>query len=194
MSEIELVEAWKQWMLGPDPVSVPAVPGVRYSLKNKREEFLQYESQDYGINLGFTDHKGDEATGRKVAKFFFTRYGGSDGPLSYGETVALGWDKTYLRYAHRTFGINLDWSDQPVYEWQIHCGTLNGVVQTYEWFALVNVAADPPLGEPLIFFDRTVGGNLGWPSSQTWSDKFKQEAWGIAKKAAIGVLVGLASA
>jgi hypothetical protein len=34
-------------------------------------------------------------------------------------------------------------------------------------------------GEPLIFFDRTSGGDIGWPSSQTWWD----QAESLGKKA-----------
>jgi hypothetical protein len=33
----------------------------------------------------------------------------------------------------------------------------------------------------LIYFDRTFGGNIGWPNSQTWWDQAKDMLPGLAK-------------
>ena len=33
-----------------------------------------------------------------------------------------------------------------------------------DWLAIYNTKAQ----QPLIYFDRTVGGDIGWPNSETW--------------------------
>lgn len=69
-------------------------------------------------------------------------------------------------------GINLNWSDRPVYEWQILGGRQDVAVETQKWVAIVNLKAAGG-GEPLIYFDRTRGGDIGWPSSNTWGEQLK---------------------
>jgi len=32
---------------------------------------------------------------------------------------------------------------------------------------------------------RTVGGDIGWPSSKTWSDQLAGKAWNVVKKQAL---------
>jgi hypothetical protein len=42
------------------------------------------------------------------------------GKINCGDKVALRVDKgSYLKYERRRWGINLVWSDVPVYEWEI---------------------------------------------------------------------------
>ena len=37
--------------------------------------------------------------------------------------------------------------------------------------------------ECLIYFDRTAGGDIGWPTSQRWEDKLKSLAISLGKEA-----------
>jgi hypothetical protein len=83
-----------------------------YDLFNERTGlFLQHEKQTYGINLGWTDDA-SSGTAEKVRRWFFARSGGGDGAVKYGETIALanGGDPSFIRNAHRTVGVDLDWS------------------------------------------------------------------------------------
>jgi hypothetical protein len=94
-----------------------------------------------------------------------TKKNNTNEPIHYGDLVALanGGDPSFIRYAERTWGINLDWSEAPVYEWQVLGASSDKVVTTGARVALYNTVSK----EPLIFFDRTVGGDIGWPSSET---------------------------
>ena len=103
------------------------------------------------------------------------RNGKSEEPIRFGETIALGngGDPSFLRYEERTVGINLGWSKTPVFEWKLLGGKIGDPVHTQEWIAIYN--PNPEDGECLIFFDRTVGGDIGWPSSKTWGQQFGEK-------------------
>jgi hypothetical protein len=175
--EIALAEDYlRQWkILGTGsgsifPKSSFGGPSSRnYDLFNERTGlFLQHEKQTYGINLGWTDDA-ESGTAEKVRRWFFARSGGGDSPVHYGETIALanGGDPSFIRNAHRTVGVDLDWSGSAVYEWKILGGKVGDAVQSGDMVALYNVHAR----ECLIHFDRTRGGDIGWPSSKTWGDQ-----------------------
>jgi hypothetical protein len=190
-----LVDYLKQWNIGAGrhELVMPKLhfkdaPERSYNLKGKRpRKFLQHEHQTFGINLGWTDDA-EPATARKVARWFFTRQGGQDQPVRYGDSVALGYGvpPSFIRYAHRDVGINLDWSNEPVFEWKLLGGKIGHPVRTDEWLAIYNERAegDSGRGECLIFFDRTVGGDIGWPSSKTWGDQAIDVLVGKLKEAA----------
>jgi len=140
-----------------------------YNLKNSRtRKFLQWEEQSFGINLGWTDNA-DPSTAVKVSRWFLTRQTSQQAPVRYGESIALGYGKapSFIRYEERTFGINLGWSDSPVFEWKLLGGRTGQPVRSGDWLAIYNKRA----GDCLIHFDRTAGGDVGWPSSQTWTDQ-----------------------
>jgi hypothetical protein len=192
----QMAEQFKQWMinangprgtvLGKSSFGGPA--NRNYSLKGlEPRKFLQHEHQTWGINLGWTDNA-SAATERKVRRWFFHKRG--SGPIRYGDLIALGngGNPSFIRYSKRTFGINLDWSNSPVYEWQILGGRRGQPVSTGTRVALFNTKskAGTSVGEPLIYFDRTVGGDIGWPSSTTWWDN---PAFRQAAIAAIGLLI-----
>ena len=138
-----------------------------YALKNKQvRKFLQHEKMGPGvINLGWTDDA-EPATAKRVTRWFIARKNATGGPVRYGEAVALGYGITpsFICNAHRTVGVDLEWSKSPVFEWKVLGGNLGSEVQTGDWVALYNDRAK----ECLLFFDRTVGGDIGWPSSKTW--------------------------
>jgi hypothetical protein len=192
----EMAREFKQWMIGTNHESGSVLPKDRfeespernYNVKNaKIRKFLQYEEQKLGINLGWTDDA-EPSTGLKVARFFFARSAGNGEPIRFGETIAMGYGRSpsFLHYEHRTVGINLGWSGSPVFEWQVWGGKSGQPVNVREYFAIYNTKAEADLGkgEFLIFFDRTVGGDIGWPSSQTWADKAKDIGRDLLDKAA----------
>jgi hypothetical protein len=91
-----------------------------------------------------------------------------------------GGDPSFIRYKERDFGVNLDWSKTPVFEWKILGGEFGDPVQMQDWIALYNEKEK----DCLIFFDRTVGGDIGWPSSTTWGQKLKK----VVKEEALDAL------
>lgn len=192
-SSRRLVDKYQQWILGPQAGGTVIRPQGQshqypdryYYLKSKvPRKFLQRESQTWGINLGWTDDAAPD-TGRRVARWFFMRNGTSEGPIRYGETIAIAYEnrEQFIHYQKRDVGINLNWSERPVYEWQILGGREDAAVETQKWIAIVNLRAGDG-GEPLIYFDRTRGGDIGWPSSSTWGEQLKGAAWDEVKQMA----------
>lgn len=152
-----------------------------YTLKgSKPRKFLQHEKQTFGINLGWTNNA-SATTARKVARWFFSRKGNNDRPIEYGETIAIGngGSPSFIRHKKRTIGINLDWSKTPVFEWQIVGGKKGEPVKTGSRVAIYNKKAQ----ECFVYFDRTRGGDIGWPSSRTWQDQAMKWAKKWAEKA-----------
>lgn len=189
----KLVERYKQWVFGPDAgrtlTSQDAFrEGSAHNvcLYNRRlHRYLQWEKQTWGINLGWTDDE-SPATAKRVSRWFFTRKDGKDGPVTYGETVALGngKDPSYLKYESRTWGINLAWKSNPAFEWRILGGVAGKPVKTGDRVAIHNAkAGSSSVPGVLIFFDRTVGGDIGWPDSKTWLEQGSEKIFGMAKDA-----------
>lgn len=173
-----LGEYLAQWKLG--NLAGPSTdirPGKRYLLKNTtNRHFLHYKKQGTfgGINLGFSDDA-EPSTAAKVVQWEIINRQGT--PVKYDEPVALRCRDGYLRYGRREVGINLHWSDSPVYEWRLLGGKPGTPVKTGTAFSIFNLhTAD---GEPLIYFRREIGGNIGWPSSRTLVD----QGFGWAKDA-----------
>jgi hypothetical protein len=174
-----LIELLKQWRIGVTKPRTMILPKLRfnehpernYSLKNSKTiKYLQHEHQTFGINLGWTDDA-TNATGEKVARWFFTRSTKDEGPIRYGEKIAIanGGDPSFVNFAHRDVGINLEYSDYPSFEWKLLGGKIGDPVYTHDLIAIFNEKSEG--GECLVYFDRTVGGNIGWPSSKTWKDQ-----------------------
>ena len=161
-------EFFKQWtILDPNGAQTDIRPDRRYLLKNStNRHFLFLKSQRFGINLGFTDDA-EPATAKKVVHWSFLNQ--SRTPVKYGEPVAIRCKDGYLYYGHREVGINLLWSDSPVFEWRLLGGRPGTAVKTRDWFCIFN--PHPGNGEPMIYFKREVGGNIGWPSSRTLLDQ-----------------------
>jgi hypothetical protein len=81
------------------------------------------------------------------------------GTVTYGEPVALRVKGGgYLKYSKRTVGINLAWSNTPVYEWRIAGGTPGQTVSLDAPFALLNDVEH----DALIYGSRPAGINLVW--------------------------------
>ena len=168
-----------QWMFDPNHPHHPlrAKPDFtgpadrNTNLKNSlTRKFLQWEEQTFGINLGWTDDA-SPATAVRVSRWFFTRPADDSSPIRYGEPIALGYgiSPSYIYYADRTVGVNLDWSSTPRFDWKLLGGKAGQEVRSGDWLALYNQTAR----DCLIYFDRTVGGDIGWPSSETWTEQIE---------------------
>ena len=133
------------------------------------KKFLQYEKQGTagGINIGWTNNA-TAKTAKVRAKWFFTRHSDSNKPLRYGELLAIAWGNTknrYMEYTTRNVGINLQWSKKPVYQWVILGGQRGTPIRRgKDWVIIYNIKHE----EPLIYFNRTKGGHIGWPDSKKW--------------------------
>jgi hypothetical protein len=162
----QLAEYVKQWkILNLDGSKGEIRPGKRYLLKNStNRHFLYYKNQGAfgGINLGFSDDA-EPSTAAKVVHWEFANRQRTS--LKYDEPIAIRCKDGYLKYGSRTVGINLVWSDNPVYEWRLLGGRPGKPVTTSDWFSIFNMHSQP--GEPMIWFEREIGGNIGWPSSRT---------------------------
>lgn len=171
-------------------------PERNFSVKGTRpRKFLQHERQTFGINMGWTDDA-SPATEAKVRRWFADRPGDDNAPIRYGESVALGYgmNPSFIRYSERTVGINLAWSDTPVFEWTLLGGPIGQPVNSKNPVAIHNTKAGSTAspGNFLIYFDRTAGGDIGWPDSTTWTTKLIKLgtglAWPVAKKLALTAL------
>jgi hypothetical protein len=177
---VDLVTKYKQWTIGSNG-SGTVLPKARfdqhpersYTLKNRMpRKFLQYEEQDFGINLGWTDDA-EPATGLRVARWFFTAPAGVTS-VRYGDKIALanGGGKSFVHYAERTWGINLDWSSSPVFEWQLLGRPKGTPVSRGEYLAIYNLKTQ----HFWMYFDRNVGGDIGWDDSKRWGTLLGEKA------------------
>jgi hypothetical protein len=168
----------KQWTLGSNKprALLPkrefnGPPERNYNLKNKRiRKFLQYEEQTWGINLGWTDDA-EPATATRVRRWFCARASGDTKPVRYGETIALGYGikPSFIHRTHRDVGIDLDWSETPVFEWKLLGGKIGQEVATGQWLAVYNTKGR----ECLLHYNRALGGDIGWPSSQSFFEQLE---------------------
>ena len=178
VSEANTIMAqYKQWMIGANNTGNVehslANGAFNYNLKGKViRKFLQYEKQGTfgGINLGWTDNA-SASTATKRAKWFFStsKPANISRPgIQYGRAIAISWGsggRPYIKYSKRTIGINLDWSNRPSYEWVILGGQPGTPVKRgQDWVIIFNLKHR----QPLMYFDRTVGGDIGWPDSRRW--------------------------
>jgi hypothetical protein len=181
-------ESLKQWrILHPQNRVEDVHAGRKYLLKNDvNHHFLHYKHQIFcAVNVGFSDDAEPSTAARVVHWEFVGRNGGA---VKYNEPAALRCKDGYLRYSHRDCGINLAWSDSPVLEWRLYGGRAGAPVRTQERFCIFNEHGEH--GEPLIYFRRELGGNIGWPSSKTLLDQGFRWATDVAVKAAVAYFTG----
>lgn len=189
-----LMGPYKQWMIGANAKGY-VYPNLSSGPKNKKynlkgtviRKFLHYESQGTfgGINVGWTE-SASEGTAIDRAQWFFQRPGGPSAqlqPIVYGEPIAFGWGsggKPFLKYSKRNVGIDLSWS-APSYEWTI-LGRMPGekVRRGQDFIILYNLKHKLPL----MYFDRTKGGDIGWPGSARWNQSTIKNPQYIASLAA----------
>lgn len=113
------------------------LPGQRYTLVNKTlRQSIRYGQRGSlgGINLVWD-------TSTNLRNFTIEPIESAGSPIKYGDRVAIsiqGIDQPYLKYERRTIGINLNWSNRPIYEWIIAGGPKGTVVKAQTQVALFN--------------------------------------------------------
>jgi len=161
--------------------------GNGYSMLNRTiNQYLTYKEVPLGINLQFT-------TDSNLHKTHFRLPDGREREILTGEKVALGvgGGKAFLRYAHRTSGINLDWfNDDPEFQWRIYGpGSKKGQpIATNSWVALINAKVEPQ-ADFLVYLDRIQAGDIGWTTSPDWKGKISDWITGDAFKILMASLV-----
>jgi hypothetical protein len=142
------------------PQSVPSDPKQWYGLSWKNDgtgplqtgyrgsdTYLTWSHQTFGVDLDWS-----ESTS-------LWKVEAQRGPVAmYGEAVALRvWGGGWLKYGHQDWGVDLQLSDTPSYEWYILGETPGWDIDGGE-FALWNSAAH----DYLILNDQTWGVDLNW--------------------------------
>ncbi|WP_411722565.1 hypothetical protein [Mycetocola sp.] len=117
---------------------------------------LIYKEREYGINVSWADL--DPAN---PSVFVIGQSPGAS-RITYNELIAIGIrEGGYLKYGARKYGINLTWSETPVFEWRITPTDpmlIGSEVQLGQPVGLVNEVANDTL-----FYDpRRYGINLKW--------------------------------
>lgn len=159
------------WYIIPSDNSLTTiVPNEAHAYDLFNETVLQrliYGSQQYGINLVWDDP--DPAT----PSISFVPLSGATTPILYGERVAIHVrGGGYLRYGERDNGINLNWSDTPVYEWRLRGDSppSNAPVDLTKAVGLFNIRHNDYL-----FYDpRRRGINLKWLRDK---GKYNSKPW-----------------
>jgi len=139
---------------------------------HSNKSYLTYVDQLVGMNLGF------EKAG-KERKVWFRLPDGHERDILTGEpfAFAIGGGKAFMKYVHRTQGINLDFVSAPAFEWRMYLpgGELGQPVPTGALVAIVNDRVEPTK-DFLVHLDRAPGqADVGWTSSPDW--------WGNAQPA-----------
>ena len=125
-----------------------------YLLNNHIEKYVQYGRREYGIDIVWAGPVPKPVKGVRLI-----RATGTLDPVSYGEPMALYVEGgKYLKYAEREYGINLVWSDTPVFEWKLDGGVAGRPVNSRRQVGLVNTK----IGEHVVYCEREYGINLKW--------------------------------
>ncbi|HEY9629800.1 MAG TPA: hypothetical protein V6C84_21045 [Coleofasciculaceae cyanobacterium] len=182
MSSLTIPEQVLVWKISGKPGNVKTQN--RYSahsgynlLCQTNQKYLTYVKASAGVNLGYITNAGDK-------KVHFRLPDNSEGEILTGQPFALGigGNPSFLKYARRTVGINLEYSAQPVFEWRIYdsSGELGKQISTESPIAIVNEQVEPAL-DFLVYLDRPAGADVGWTTSPKWWDQIPD----LAVKAAI---------
>lgn len=175
MSKIEIPDSVMQWKIGTGSANLRSqnsyTDNKGYNLFcQKHGKFLTYKEVAFGINLDFTSDS-------SFKKTHFRLPDGKVRDVLSGEPVALGigGGRSFLRYAHRDVGINLEWSEKPVFEWRMFNtdGQLGMPIKENSLVAIVNVKVEPS-PDFFIFLNRPPGmADVGWTTSPGfWNDVF----------------------
>ena len=169
-----LFSSHKQWMIGANTVGYlyPIGKFIRssdksYNLKGLRNrKFLWYKGFSFlTVNVGWTKNASAE-TARKTSQWQFLRYSKSRSALRYGEPFAIrrnGPSPYFLNYGKQRIGIDLKEGKKPSYEWAILGGKPGDMVKGgRDTVVLYNLRHQ----EPLVYFNRRTGGDIGWSTSR----------------------------
>ncbi|HXW80835.1 MAG TPA: hypothetical protein VEJ84_15140 [Acidimicrobiales bacterium] len=143
------------------PLSIPPATRQWYGLSNVNDgtgplingainsntDQLVWHNETFGVNLDWSD---DESLWKVQTQ-------GSTS-ITYGQPVALRvWGGGWLRYGYEFWGVDLQLSSTPLYEWYILGGTPGTPVGNGE-FALWNSEAN----DYMVYGNQTWGVNLNW--------------------------------
>ncbi len=134
----------QQWygLSGTNDGTGPLVTGAREAYTN-----LTWSSQTFGVSLDWSD---------STSLWKVQAPGGPE--VMYGEAVALRvWGGGWLKYGQQTFGVDLQLSDTPSYEWYLLGEPPGNQVDSGE-FALWDSAAH----DYLVLSNETWGVDLNW--------------------------------
>lgn len=173
--------------------------GNGYSMRNRQvNKNLTYWKQDLGINIGYQEvnNRPEQELDHKI---HFRLPDGKEREILTGESVAfgIGGGDAFLRYTHRTYGINLDWygipvsPEDPSHQWRIYgpTGEKGKPIPTNSWVALLNEKVEP---EPdfFIYFSRPGAASIGWVSSKSLKEQAMGWVTNEAKSALMKRLLG----
>ena len=188
MANIVVPETVRVWKIGVDQANVRSwnhyTNNQGYNLFcTMNGKFLTYVNVNFGFNAGFKA-QGDNKT-------HFRLPDGQEREILSGESVALGigGKPSFVKYAHRTVGPNLQYVNDPVYEWRIFGADseLGRPIPENTPVALVNDKVEPT-PDFLVYFKRPAGADIGWTSSQGWWDQIVDWAEKNAVEAAIAAI------
>lgn len=187
MSVVTIPEQVLVWKISGKPGNIKAQN--KYSANSgynlfcqTNQKYLTYVDASVGVNLGYITNAGE----RKV---HFRLPDNSEREILTGEPFALGigGSPSFLKYAHRTLGINLEYSEKPVFEWCIYGSSMEKGkrISTESWIAIVNKKVEPS-PDFLIYLNRNAGADIGWTTSPDWlktiTDKVVRESIEWLKK------------
>jgi hypothetical protein len=192
MTNIDVPEVVRVWKIGVDQANVLSWNNYTdnqgyhlFCITNGK--YLTWEKVPVGINLNFKA-QGDNKT-------HFRLPDQQEREILSGESVALGigGQPAFLYYKTRDWGINLDWSVSPKFEWRIFGADseLGKPIPENTPVALLNdkVQPDPDF---LINFNRPpgMGSDIGWTSSPGLWDHVTEAAIDLAKTGIKAYLAG----
>lgn len=159
------------WYILPNNSSVTNVlPGPTHTYDLLNEYVLQrlvYGAREYGINLVWDD---PDPTAPSVR---FLPLNETATPILYGELVAIHVrGGGYLRYGVQDNGINLKWSETPVYEWSLR-GDSPLSTTAIDITKLVGIF-NTTVNDYLFYDPRRRGINLKWLSDK---GKYNSRPW-----------------
>jgi len=168
------------WFIVPNDSSTSTLDpttSAEYDLVNEYAiKRLIYKEREYGINLDWAD------LDPTAPSLNVVRQGADASPIRYGELVAIRIrGGGYLRYGERDYGINLKWSEDPVYEWQI-AGSGNSAGTDVELLEAIGLFNDT-IGDTLFYDPRRYGINLKWLSDK---GKYNDTPWYESVTDAVG--------
>lgn len=170
----ELFSRHKEWMIGANKSgwvfasSFQTKTRHEYNLKGLvNRKFLNYQVPSFhsGVNIGWTKDASAE-TARTRSMWAFYKESGSNSAIRYGEPLAIRmyWFETaFIKYGERKYGVDLKRVGPASYEWAILGGKPGELVRGGEdRIILYNLKYQ----QPLIYFNRDRGGDIGWPTSR----------------------------
>jgi hypothetical protein len=184
MSDIEIPETLKVWKLGGKAGNIRSqnnyTDNSGYNLFcQSNNKYLTWKKVPAGINLDFIN---DAA----VKKTHFRLPDGQERDILSGELLALGigGGDPFLQYAHRTLGINLEWTKNPVFQWRIFAanGQAGIPIAADSLLAIANIKVQPS-PDFMIYCDRPPGmADVGWTTTPQFWNKFGNAAIELARK------------